>query len=189
MQLEDCEIECSYHWRPEFSDVHPKLRVAFFQERLVVTKLDDQNEFPTNGLTVFAGPVDTPWRDVVRACADEDSTVCYVEDWIDEPGLVGPKDLVYSSQPGVPLQLAGLAWLGNPYSLIAKYLVQSSDQTLQDVSSANGSFLDCSFSIVQRIQELDWYETDADATPEDVLEDALGALVEGNDFLKMIRLN
>ena len=67
MQLENGEIECSFLWRPEFSEVNPKLRIAYFEERLIVTKFDDENEYPTKGLTAFAGPVQKPWRKVVRA--------------------------------------------------------------------------------------------------------------------------
>lgn len=45
MRLEDCETECSFLWRPEFSEVTPKLRVTYFVHRMGVTKFDDENEF------------------------------------------------------------------------------------------------------------------------------------------------
>ena len=51
MQLETGEIECSFLWRHEFSPVNTKLRNAHIEEPLIVTKFDEDNEYPTNGLS------------------------------------------------------------------------------------------------------------------------------------------
>ena len=139
MKLENGEIECSFLWRPEFSEVNPKLRIAYFEERLIVTKFDDENEYPTKGLTAFAGPVQTPWRKVVRAVADEDIVVCYVDDWFDVPGLVGPEDLSFSSTPSIPMELVGLAWLGQPYSAMVQPLMRANDDDLAEIVRSKGS--------------------------------------------------
>jgi hypothetical protein len=188
MQLENGEIECSFLWRPEFSSVNPKLRIAYFDQRLIVAKFDDDNEYPTKGLTAFSGSAQTPWRKVVRAVTDGDIVVCYVDDWVNEPGLVSPIDLSFSSKPSIPMELVGLAWLGEPYSEMAQRLVKANDDALAKIVGAKGPLRDCFSAIVESIRDLDWVDTETDTDPADVLGSALKALINGEDFLSEIRL-
>ncbi len=188
MRLENGEIECSFLWRPGFSEVNPKLRIAYFKERLVVTKFDDENEYSTNGLTAFMGPTTASWRDVVRAVADEDVVVCYVDDWIAEPGLVNSGSLLFSSAPNIPMEIVGLAWLGQPYSELALSLLKVKDDDLAQIAGSKGPLRDCISAIVEGTRDLDWPEAEEDVNPSEVMGQALEALVKGGDFMSKIRL-
>lgn len=128
--LKNCQIDCDFKWRPGFGEVRPRLRVAHFPTRLVVTYFEDADEGVTRGLTLFKGKSKAPWRKVVECAHDEDFWVTINDDWPNAESIASARHLKFTPEATVPLKILALAWLGSQWNQAARILLELSDEQL-----------------------------------------------------------
>jgi hypothetical protein len=127
----DCQIDAQFSWRPGFEDNEPRLRVALFSDRLMVTAYEDATEGLTRGTTLFAGARSALWREIVHAIVASEEFLTMNPDWPYSSTIVGPHDLKFKPEANTALKMIALSWLGAEWTEIAKFLMKHSDDELE----------------------------------------------------------
>ncbi len=130
-EIKDCQIDLTYDWRPEFEQVAPRIRIAVFSNRLIVSAFDDASEGLTQGRTMFAGSPTTAWREVVQAIVTGENQLIWNEDWPESASIAGPSQLRFSFEPTIALKLIALASMGAEWTKAASYIMKYSDEKIE----------------------------------------------------------
>lgn len=135
-EIYDCQIDAKYHWRPEFVDNEPRVRIALFPERLTVTAFDDASEGITEGRTLYVGNPSSSWRAIVQSILDCGEYCTLNPDWPESASIVAPSQLRFTPQPNTALRLIALAWLGSEWTQAVEYLLRHSEEV---IAAADGT--------------------------------------------------
>lgn len=159
------------HWRPGFSDVTPRMRVAFFPDRLVVTTFQDASEWNTFSTTEFEGDPSSPWREIVKAILDSGETVTMNEEWPAGDTLARASELAFDRAPSPAMKVLALTWLGSQWSQVAQVLICQEDAVIEKCDKALG-LLRVAEEACASVEEA-CLDEDFDGSPLDFLEEAI----------------